>query len=39
MPVTRCKNGKYRIGSGKCMYTSKASAEKAQKAYKAKQNK
>lgn len=36
MPVRRCKNGKYRIGRGKCMYTSKAAAEKAYRAYLAK---
>ena len=39
MPVTKCSNGKYKIGSGKCMYTSKAAAERAQRAYKAKQAK
>jgi len=39
MPVYKCSNGKYRIGSGRCQYTSKANAEKAMKAYKAKQNK
>jgi len=38
MPVTKCSNGKYKIGSGKCMYKTKASAEKAQQAYKASQN-
>lgn len=36
MPVKHCKNGKYRIGEGKCMYTSKAKAERAYKAYLAK---
>ena len=35
MPVHKCPNGKYRIGSGKCMYDSKAKAEKAYKGYKA----
>lgn len=39
MPVNKCSNGKYRIGSGPCMYTSKAKAEKAYKAYLAKKNK
>ncbi len=39
MPVSKCSNGKYKIGSGKCMYTTKAAAERAQKAYKAKQSK
>jgi len=33
MPVHKCPNGKYRIGSGKCMYDSKAKAEKAYKGY------
>lgn len=36
MPVKKCPNGKWRIGSGKCMYTSKEDAEKAYKAYLAK---
>lgn len=39
MPVIKCSNGKYRIGSGKCMYKTKAAAEKAYKAYKAKKRK
>jgi hypothetical protein len=39
MPVTKCANGKYRIGNGKCIYTSKKKAEKAYKAYIAKKNK
>lgn len=33
MPVYKCSNGKYRIGGGKCMYTSKAAADRAYKAY------
>ena len=33
MPVHKCPNGKYRIGSGKCMYDSKEKAERAYKAY------
>jgi len=33
MPVSKCPNGKYKIGSGKCMYDSKAKAEKAYKGY------
>lgn len=33
MPVRKCSNGKYRIGKGKCMYTSKASAERAYRGY------
>lgn len=36
MPVIKCGNGKYRIGSGPCMYTSKAKAERAYAAYRAK---
>lgn len=34
MPVYKCSNQKYRIGSGKCIYKSKASAERAYKGYK-----
>lgn len=33
MPVRKCSNGKWRIGSGQCMYTSKESAERAYKGY------
>jgi len=33
MPVSKCSNGKYKIGSGKCMYDSRAKAEKAYKGY------
>jgi hypothetical protein len=33
MPVLKCSNGKYRIGKGKCIYKSKASAERAYKGY------
>jgi HK97 family phage prohead protease len=33
MPITRCENGKYKIGDGECMYTSRASAERAYVAY------
>ena len=29
MPVIKCSNGKWRIGNGPCMYTSKEKAEKA----------
>jgi len=36
MPVKKASSGKYRIGSGKAMYKSKASATKAYKAYRAK---
>ena len=33
MPVRKCSNGKYRIGDGKCIYKSKASAERAYRGY------
>jgi len=36
MPVKKCSNGKYRVGSGPCMYKSKAAAERAYGAYRAK---
>ena len=39
MPVTKAPNGKYRIGKGKAMYTSRAAAERAYKAYLAKKGK
>jgi len=39
MPVSKCPNGKWRIGNGPCMYRSKASAERAYKAYLAKKRK
>lgn len=35
MPVYKCSGGKYRIGGGKCMYTSRASAERAYTGYRA----
>lgn len=35
MPVLKCSNGKYRIGSGDCIYTSRASAERAYVGYRA----
>ena len=38
MPVRKASNGKWRIGNGKAMYTSKKSAEKAYKAYRAKKH-
>ena len=38
MPVHKCPNGKYRIGSGKCMYDSKSKAEAAYKGYLAKKH-
>lgn len=36
MPVRKCSNGKWAIGSGPCMYGSKAAADKAYRAYRAK---
>ena len=36
MPVRKASNGKWKIGNGKAMYTSKAAAERAYKAYLAK---
>ena len=36
MPVSKCSNGKYRVGNGKCMYTTKTAANKAYKTYLAK---
>jgi len=33
MPVYKCPNGKYRIGSGKCMYATKKKADNAYAAY------
>jgi len=36
MPVKKCSNGKWKIGSGKCMYDTKEAAERAYKAYLAK---
>ena len=38
MPVSKCPNGKYRIGSGGCNFDSKAKAEAAYKAYLAKKH-
>jgi len=38
MPVYKCPNGKYRIGSGKCMYKTRASAEKAYAGYRKKKH-
>lgn len=36
MPVTKAANGKWRIGKGKAMYKTKAAAERAYRAYRAK---
>ena len=38
MPVSKCSNGKWKIGTGTCMYDSKAKAEKAYKGYIAKKH-
>ena len=38
MPVYKCSNGNYRIGSGGCIYKTKAAADKAYKAYLAKKH-
>ena len=36
MPVHRCSNGKYRIGSGPCVYDTREAAERAYRGYLAK---
>jgi|GEM_PF-6109003 len=33
MPVRKCGNGKWRIGSGPCMYTSEEAANRAYRGY------
>jgi len=33
MPCIKCKNGKYRIGSGPCVYTSLKKCQEALRAY------
>lgn len=38
MPVTKCPNGKYKIGTGPCIYTSKDKADRAYVAYLAQSN-
>jgi len=38
MPCRKCSNGKYRIGSGPCVYTSLEKCRKAEQAYYAQQN-
>jgi len=35
MPVKKCSNGKWRIGSGDCIYDTKKTAEKAYAGYRA----
>lgn len=39
MPVYKCANGKYRIGSGKCIYDTRAAAERAWRAILAQRQK
>lgn len=31
MPCKKCSNGKWQLGSGKCMFTSKKKCEKAER--------
>lgn len=38
MPIYSCGDGKFRIGDGECMYTSRASAERAYVAYLAQED-
>lgn len=38
MPIYACSNGKFRIGEGECMYTSRDSAERAYAAYLAQED-
>jgi len=33
MPVTKCSNGKYKIGDGECIYTTRENANAAYRAY------
>ena len=33
MPLSKCSNGKWKIGSGDCIYSSKEKAEQAYKGY------
>ena len=39
MPVKKCANGKWRIGSGPCVYDTKTKAEEVQRAVKANKDK
>lgn len=39
MPVKKCSNSKWKIGSGKCMFKSKKKANRAYRAYLAKKGK
>lgn len=38
MPCVKCSNGKWRLGSGDCRYSSKEACERAYKAYRARQH-
>ena len=38
MPCIPCSNGKYRLGSGGCVFKSKAACERAYAAYRAKKH-
>ena len=33
MPCVKCSNGKWKLGSGKCMYTTLENCKKAEQAY------
>ena len=33
MPCVKCSNGKWKLGSGKCMYTTLEKCKKAEQAY------
>ena len=39
MPVKKCPNNKWRIGNGKCIYSTKQAAAFAYKGYSAKKRK
>ena len=39
MPVTQCENGKWKVGSGECVYTSRENAVEAYRAYLAQEGK
>ncbi len=39
MPVYKCANGKFRIGSGPCQYPTREAAERAYSGYKASKGK
>ena len=39
MPVTQCENGKWKVGSGECVYTTRENAVEAYRAYLAQEGK